>query len=358
MWSMARSGGTRVLFEVANRLVDRGHNVVFTSLGRDDDHKWFPLKAEVKYASLPLLLRGFRKYIIKKLYNQWDYNFELALTEAIPDCDINVATFCLTVYPTLCSGKGIMFYYVQHYEPFFFTDRYDRNKAKLSFFFPTKKLVVSKWLQQLIKRMTGQDSFHVSNGINTETFYPREVEGQTLEKTVISLFRGMQWKGEGILIEAMNILSKKIPDVKLLGVGNREGFEKILRNETIRFKFDFIDSPDDNELAKLYSSANVFAYASYTEGFPMLPLEAMACGTQVAATNCLGIREYAVNEYNALLTPIGDPHKLAEAIEKLLTDESLAEKLRKNGLETAKQYTWDKVVDKVENIFKSALVSS
>lgn len=355
MWGMARGGGTRSIFEVSNRLVDRGHNVVFTSLGRYGDDKWFPLKAKVEYVDYPFLLRAFRKFVIRRFYRQWNYDAVLTLAQAIPDCDINVATFCFTVYPTVFSGKGTMFYYVQHYEPLFFSSRYEKMKAKATYFLPLKKLVVSKWLGKLINRMTGDSPLFVGNGVNAEMFYPRNERSRHSDKVIMSIFRGIRWKGEEEVIEAMNNLATKISKVKLLGVGSEQEFLKLTQGKTIKFEVDFVETPDDNKLAELYSSADLFVFASWYEGFGLPPLEAMACGTPVIATNCLGVREYAINGYNALLVPPRDSMQLSEAMARLLTDDKLAEKFMRNGLETAKQYNWDKVADGVENIFKSAL---
>jgi len=117
----------------------------------------------------------------------------------------------------------------------------------------------------------------------------------------------------------------------------------------------FVDSPDDNQLAELYSSADVFVFPSRYEGFGLPPLESIACGTPVVTTNCLGVREYTLNEVNALSVPIGDLAGLSEAIVRVLNDESLAETLKKEGLKTAKHYTWDKVVERVEGAFLEAL---
>lgn len=69
----------------------------------------------------------------------------------------------------------------------------------------------------------------------------------------------------------------------------------------------------------------------------------------------LGINEYAVNEHNALLVSPKNPQELAKAILRVLTDEPLAKRLAKSGLETAKEYTRDKAVDGVEEAFKNAL---
>jgi len=75
-------------------------------------------------------------------------------------------------------------------------------------------------------------------------------------------------------------------------------------------------------------------------------------GTAVVTTDCGGIRDYAVDGYNSLITPPGDPMAIAEAVIKILNDQRLRDKLSQNGLETAKQWTWDRVTDKFEKAIK------
>lgn len=108
-------------------------------------------------------------------------------------------------------------------------------------------------------------------------------------------------------------------------------------------------------MATLYSSADVFIYPSYAESFGLPPLEAMACGVPVVTTDCKGNRDYAINDINCLIVPPGDPTALARAILKVLTNDKLRERLIENGIATAKQFTWDKVVNRVEEAFKEAL---
>jgi glycosyltransferase involved in cell wall biosynthesis len=78
----------------------------------------------------------------------------------------------------------------------------------------------------------------------------------------------------------------------------------------------------------------------------------MACGVPVVTTDCGGIRDYAVDGYNALIVPPGDPKAVADAVLKILKNDKLREKLIEHGIETAKQWTWDKVVDKFEQAIK------
>ena len=72
-------------------------------------------------------------------------------------------------------------------------------------------------------------------------------------------------------------------------------------------------------------------------------------------TDCRGVKEFVVNEENALLVPIKKPEDLAQSIIKLYNNPELSKKLRQNGLETAEKLSWERVVDVFEKAFKDAL---
>jgi glycosyltransferase involved in cell wall biosynthesis len=84
---------------------------------------------------------------------------------------------------------------------------------------------------------------------------------------------------------------------------------------------------------------------SEAEGFGLVLIEAMAAGVPVVATNAPGIRDVVQNGVNGLLVPIGDPAALADAIERIVGDSDLRQRLIAEGLRTVRErYTWDRVI--------------
>jgi len=95
---------------------------------------------------------------------------------------------------------------------------------------------------------------------------------------------------------------------------------------------------DDSLLPLLYSAADVFVYPSFYEGFGLPVLEAMACGTPVAASNRTSLPE-AVGDAGLLFDP-DNVDEMAGAIHRLVDDRDLRARLVAKGLERAKQFTW------------------
>lgn len=90
----------------------------------------------------------------------------------------------------------------------------------------------------------------------------------------------------------------------------------------------------DDLLARL-SRLHLYVQSSAFEGLPNALLEAAACGVPLVATAVGGMREILRHEESALLVPHGDPDALAAAIERVLCDDALAERLSRGSLELA-----------------------
>jgi glycosyltransferase involved in cell wall biosynthesis len=106
----------------------------------------------------------------------------------------------------------------------------------------------------------------------------------------------------------------------------------------------------DAHLAKLYHHSVAFIYPSLYEGFGIPPLEAMACGTPVVASNRSSIPE-VVGDAGLLF----DPENMDELTDILITltdDPSQRERLIARGQERAKAFSWDKTVSQTLEIYR------
>ena len=97
------------------------------------------------------------------------------------------------------------------------------------------------------------------------------------------------------------------------------------------------------QLELLYNGASLFVFPSIYEGFGLPPLEAMACGVPVVASNLTSIPE-VVGDAGMLVDPL-DAHALCDAMCLVLEDQNLSERLRQAGLERAGQFSWKKTAE-------------
>lgn len=342
----AMTGGIRFVFEIANRLVERGHDVTITALG--GDHRWFPLKAEVNYVPLPKFFKFF-DYVKRLIFRRKLYYYELntlarkiglnidmikVLAKYTPDCDVNIATRFLTAFAVYRSNKGIPVYLCQDFEE----SVAEKGDYYLKMFYeslnlPMHFITISEWMKEWLSEYSN-NVFLVRNGINHDIFYPRNVEKDG--KYVMGIYRDLEYKGGKELIEALKIIKRNKNDVKTIVLG--KDFGDISYNRV-----------SDKKLSELYNLADVFIYTSKVEGFGLPPLEAMACGTAVVTTDCKGVREYMEDGKNGFIVP-RNPKKIAEKSIELLEDEKLRRKIARMGIKTAKKYNWDRSADEFEKI--------
>ncbi len=104
---------------------------------------------------------------------------------------------------------------------------------------------------------------------------------------------------------------------------------------------------DDEELVMLYNLCNLFVFPSINEGFGIPPLEAMACGAVVIASNTSSLPE-VIGYQGALFNPYDDID-IAKKIERALTDSKFRGLLKEHGIQQAGKFSW-------ENSAKSLLI--
>jgi alpha-1,3-rhamnosyl/mannosyltransferase len=109
----------------------------------------------------------------------------------------------------------------------------------------------------------------------------------------------------------------------------------------------------DDDLVRLYSGAACLVFPSLYEGFGLPPLEAMACGTPVIASDRTSLPE-VVGDAGVLVDP-RDEDALAAAIAALLEDESRARELGERGRERAARFTWERAADATVAAYREAL---
>jgi glycosyltransferase involved in cell wall biosynthesis len=105
----------------------------------------------------------------------------------------------------------------------------------------------------------------------------------------------------------------------------------------------------DDDVAALYSGADVFLYPSIYEGWGMQVLEAMACGTPVITADNSSLPEAGGDA--AMYVKAEDTPGISAALQKVLTDPELQQKMRAKGLARARMFSWEKSAEKLLKVF-------
>lgn len=169
-------------------------------------------------------------------------------------------------------------------------------------------------------------------------------------------------KGQRDFVLAAREIAAREPDAFFLVTGRDHSLKQEFRRELKRLvkifgleeRFLFLDWTDD--LASLLAALDVFVSASHTESFGLAILEAMAYQTPIVATATDGAREILSHDETALLVPVEDPLRLAEAVTTLLGD---AEKrillAGRAGRVAREKFSLDRMIEKTENLYRAVL---
>ena len=157
------------------------------------------------------------------------------------------------------------------------------------------------------------------------------------EKAVVHSGRLVDFKNQLMLIRAFMIVHETHPDyvLKIFGPdsydGTKEKLEALICEKQAGDYIKLMGGSD--QLEKDMINGAVAAFSSDYEGMPNAMLEAMALGLPVVATDCPpgGPRMVITNEENGLLVPVGDEKALAAAMNRLIENKKLAQKLGENA---------------------------
>lgn len=158
------------------------------------------------------------------------------------------------------------------------------------------------------------------------------------------------------VLEVFKLVNKKVSS-KLIIVGEGPEMEKI---DSFLVDYPaFIDKikimGKQNDLRAVLTHADVFLLPSEKESFGLAALEAMAAATPIISSNTGGIPEVNIHEKTGFLADVGDVEKMAEYGVKLLTDESLLNKMKKTAKEVAKTFDYKRVIPMYENLYCQVL---
>lgn len=128
-----------------------------------------------------------------------------------------------------------------------------------------------------------------------------------------------------------------------------EDFFNLVKDLGLQKDILFIGRVDDEDLPLIYNGASLFTYPAFAEGFGIPPLEAMACGTPVITSKTSSLPE-VVGDAGILIDPYntGD---LAKAICEVLSSKNLREKMKLQGLERAKSFSWKDAAKKTLDVY-------
>lgn len=150
------------------------------------------------------------------------------------------------------------------------------------------------------------------------------------------------------------IKNKEI-ELHMVGEGEDEKLiEKFIKENNLKNNIIIYGSKIGKQLEKIYKKSDIFISLTKQEAFSTVFLEAMASGLPIITTNILSVRNVIKNNYNGILVK-PTPKEAVRAIEKLIKNPNLRERLVTNGLKEVKKYSWDEIVQQTEQVYREVL---
>ncbi|GIU71183.1 MAG: LPS biosynthesis rfbu related protein [Candidatus Nitrosocaldaceae archaeon] len=198
-------------------------------------------------------------------------------------------------------------------------------------------------------------------GVDTERYKPSIYNPDAKKLLFISsLSSSYEWKGLRILLDAMPSIIKRHPDATLTIVGDgplKQEFMQICRTKQINKNVIFKGRLSEEDLIKAYQSSALVIMPSTAniDSFPLVLLEANACGVPVIASKIGGIPYYVKDGINGFLIEPRNNKMLAEKIIELLSNPNLLKELSVRSREIALEFDWYKVIDATEQLFAECM---
>ncbi|HYM95856.1 MAG TPA: glycosyltransferase family 1 protein [Candidatus Sulfotelmatobacter sp.] len=183
----------------------------------------------------------------------------------------------------------------------------------------------------------------------------RPLPGGVREPFVLAVGNLEPRKNLARLVEAFGGVARRDPAPTLVLVGKAKGSDSGLSEAIARHapgRVVRVGFVSDDELVLLYNRAALFIYPSLYEGFGLPPLEAMACGCPVIASNVTAMPEILGD--GALLVDPLSPAAMAEAIRAVLDRQGLAADLRAHGMRQAASYSWARAAKETRAVYAQA----
>jgi glycosyltransferase involved in cell wall biosynthesis len=335
-------GGYKVVYEYANGLVRRGHDVTVT-------HTFYLQPSQVRLLRQPRhWLTFIKRWALRRYTPEAWFKLDPAVKLRfvpwlhpwfMPKSDAIVATSWETAewVAKYSDRYGRRFYLIQHFEDW----SGDRDQVLRTWRLPLHKIVISRWLEALVAQH-GESSSYITNGLDFNAFGVDVDPVGRDPHSVAMLYHQSAWKGSRYGLEALQQVHAQCPSMTATLFGVTPPPADLPR------WVSYHQLPSQHLLREIYNRAAIFLAPSLTEGWGLPPAEAMICGAAVVLTDVDGHREFAQADVNALMCPPANADALAQGVLALMRDSTLRLRLVQAARISIQSFTWQRACEAME----------
>jgi glycosyltransferase involved in cell wall biosynthesis len=236
-----------------------------------------------------------------------------------------------------------------------------RSIEKYTLFKLEHLIVLAPQIQEIIKKIRTKRTYVVPNGVEPENI--EKIAPAMINKENVIVFIGnlRELKGVHILIEALGIVKRNIPDIYLLiaGSGSQEAkLKEMALALGLENNVSFLGFIRGDERFSYIKAAKFLVLPSFWEVLPIVVLEGMACGKAIVASNVGGI-PYLINDgLNGYLVQPGDVQNLADKIILLLEKDEILLNMSKENLKKVQGFSWKRIAAETCKIYSIIMNAS
>lgn len=217
----------------------------------------------------------------------------------------------------------------------------------------------SLWLKKCVEQsfLKNKDIRLIYNGIDlekftkTDKFEARKVLKLPENKKIIlfSADGGVKnpFKGGEFVFQTFEKLKNR-NDILFLNIGGESG-----QNSENWFDFGYVK--ETKIMAKLYSAADIYFFPTLADNCPLTAIESLACGLPVVTFETGGVPEIVENDKTGFVVEYKNGEMLTSALEKILDDENLREKMSKNAIKASKKFSSERMALEYLKLYKELL---
>lgn len=340
--SLGSGGAERVVSLLANKMVERGHQVEIICLKFNDVYYQTDSRVKVTLAMQQTKNRLTEVFWLRKYLKQQKPDVVIPFTEGV---------YCFTILSLL--GTGIPIIASERLDPAAMsTTRKVLKRLLLPFadWLVVQTQSIKEYFPESIQKKTSI----IYNPVNDEVFHQIEngelkIENEGRLNRIISVGRLYPQKNQEMMIRAFSKVADKFPDWQLVIFGEgplRAELEFLVSSFKLQNRV-FLPGRTEHVIEELRKS-KIFCMSSDYEGMSNAMIEAICVGLPIVTTNVSGVEELVKDGINGFVIPCGEVDEMANSFQRLMNNEHLVNYFSSNNIVNRKLFRIDTIVNKWE----------
>lgn len=355
---MSNGGAERVVATMANAWVARGWEITLLTFDDGSEPSFYPLDARVDHR--PLGIASSSSGAVQAIRRNVDRirSVRNAITSSRPD--VVISFLDMVNVRVLLATRGLDL-------PTIVMEQTDPGQKQIGWAWNTLRRLLYPRAQRLVVLSATSRSFFgpaiqkrsviIPNPIAIEPPTWDENSNPKAGRTVVAMGRFAPEKGFDLLLEAFARIADDHPTWRLViwGDGPLRPQLEALRDQ--RGLSERVSMPGrTTEPFVALRKADLFVMSSRREGFPLALGEAMACGLPAVSFDCpSGPRELIRHEIDGLLVPDGDVPALADALDRVMTNDAERQRLAARAVDVNERFGAERVLGQWEAMLREVV---